>query len=352
MNKNLPFLAKLPLKHPFELLHNCQGPDNRLGNCVDIRDCDEYLKKLVSDPSQEIIGFVRISNEACKSHGFTTGQKVCCPIGRATVSDIPQAPPLLHRPQIQVPTQSPMQIPTQPPLQVATQPPQANSPSRVIPFDARSFPGCGIAKQTTFRRLIAGEKASAGTWPWIAAIGYYSNGGPEFNCAGTLVSDKHILTAAQCVTPDMSFVRLGALSIESDDGVNVPIEKGLLHGLYNPQTLQNDIAIIVLKEKVVFTDTVRPICLPISNELQEKDFTEYTPLTAGWKTNKNHANEKEGVLRQFQPTILSALECKSEFSDTFAVDDNFICAGNSNEKFQAGIGGSLMYPQVRIFFGF
>lgn len=251
------------------------------------------------------------------------------------MSDIPQAPPLLHRPP---PTQS---------LQPFF-PPQPSNPLPVIPLDVRSFPGCGVAKQTTFRRLIAGEEAPAGTWPWVVAIGYYANGGSQFNCAGTLISDRHILTAAQCVTPDMSFVRLGALNISSTDGVNVPIEKGLVYGSFNAQTLHNDIAVIALTEKVVFSENIRPICLPISKELQERDFSDYTPITAGWRTDKKHENERESALRQFQTMIHSPASCKAHFNGLFDIDNNFICAGTANEKFLAGIGGSLMYPEVTI----
>lgn len=375
------------MQHSFEWLHNCQGPDNRLGNCVDIRDCDSILKRLTDmEPLKtQITEFLRNSNEICKSHGFTTGQKVCCPIGRATVSDIPQsphvgvaeqnkqpifsqqpqAPPLLHGPPARVAEQN--QQPQSPPLLHGpparvteqnqqpsfSQQPLLPSPIRplpVIPLDDRSFPECGVAKQQNFLKLIAGQEAPAETWPWVAAIGYFSNGEPQFNCAGTLISDRHILTSAQCVTPDMSFVKLGTLNINSTEGTNVPIEKGLIHGDYNSNTLQNDIAIIVLTEKLTFTDAIRPICLPINKELQEKEFSGYTPFTAGWRTNRRNTTRTESVLRHFQTTIFSNSECKARYINLFPVDDKFICAGNTNEPFLAGIGGSLMYPEVNIFY--
>lgn len=217
---------------------------------------------------------------------------------------------------------------------------------------AAPYPKCGVPKQKFLLKLIAGEQAKAETWPWVVAIAYASNQGPHFNCSGNLISNRHILTSAQCVTEDMSFVTLGALNLNANEGINVPIEKGLVHADYNPQTSQHDIAIIVLAQKLQFTDSVRPICLPFSKELQEKDFTDYTPITAGWKINKRFEDGRDPFLRQYQTMIRSSSECKAKFQGLYPVNNRFICAARGDEEFFAGTGGTLMQPHVGVLYFF
>lgn len=44
-------------------------------------------------------------------------------------------------------------------------------------------------------RIVGGKNADPGEWPWIAAL---FNAGRQF-CGGSLIDDKHVLTAAHCV---------------------------------------------------------------------------------------------------------------------------------------------------------
>ena len=51
---------------------------------------------------------------------------------------------------------------------------------------------CG---HTLEKRIASGAAASAKDWPWLAAI--FANN--DFVCGGVLVSDRHIVTAAECL---------------------------------------------------------------------------------------------------------------------------------------------------------
>nr|CAD7429303.1 unnamed protein product [Timema monikensis] len=77
----------------------------------------------------------------------------------------------------------------------------------LITFDPTQHPNwklfekdrCGLGSRD---RIIGGQDAEPGWYPWIARIGYLSNKVdiPLFRCGAVLVSKFYIVTAAHCVT--------------------------------------------------------------------------------------------------------------------------------------------------------
>ena len=49
------------------------------------------------------------------------------------------------------------------------------------------------------KRVVGGEDANFGEWPWFAQLIKYDRLTPEPSCGGALLSKKWVITAAHCV---------------------------------------------------------------------------------------------------------------------------------------------------------
>lgn len=192
-------------------------------------------------------------------------------------------------------------------------------------------------------RIVGGDEAKEHSWPWQAYLhicGQWSNGQVTCNsCGGTLVSPKHLVTAAHCV-PEIntaSSVMLGSNSklqggnmilLKSKRHVkHIAVSHFIRHRNWNkPEPYNNDIAIAVMEEEVAFTDKVSPMCLPKESVC----FEEGTPCVAtGWGRIDSHINSFPDMLQEVAVKIISRDRCK-KYHGYDTVNENMICAGYEN----------------------
>ena len=108
-------------------------------------------------------------------------------------------------------------------------------------------------------RLINGIPANLGEFPWQAQlIRTWDNS--QF-CGGTLISSKHVLTAAHCLflPKENITVITGRLSISEyeQQQVTSKVAKVIIHPDYDRFILNNDIALLELVEPVPFNKKAR-----------------------------------------------------------------------------------------------
>ncbi len=100
-------------------------------------------------------------------------------------------------------------------------------------------------------KILGGTEAKSGAWPWIAALLIRSN--PDMYqaqyCAGSLIDDTWVLTAAHCVygkTASEIDVAVGVFDLRNFSGDRIAVKSIRIHPRYNTEKMQNDIALLEL----------------------------------------------------------------------------------------------------------
>ncbi|XP_017879850.1 proclotting enzyme-like [Ceratina calcarata] len=199
-------------------------------------------------------------------------------------------------------------------------------------------------------RIVGGQDADPGEWPWMAAL---FNAGRQF-CGGSLIDDRHILTAAHCVATMNSWdvarltVRLGDYDIKTNREVRHierRVKRVVRHRGFNSRTLYNDIALLTLNEPVPFTEQIRPICLPSGSLLYPGKIA----TVIGWGSLRE-SGPQPAILQEVSIPIWTNSECKLKYGAAApgGIVDSFLCAGQAAKDSCSGdSGGPLMVNDGR-----
>ncbi|KAJ0173207.1 hypothetical protein K1T71_011383 [Dendrolimus kikuchii] len=217
---------------------------------------------------------------------------------------------------------------------------------------------CGRTKVTIIPNVIGGEHFQRGTYPWLVALSKLKKLERKFICGASLVSDQHVVTAAHCqqirdqkIEVKEFLVTAGAFDLDNladNEAQSYYVKHAIPHDDYDPFTYKNDIMVMTLKRKVVYTDYIIPICLWSEEYADLSNIVGRNGVIAGWGRNED-GSAGSGKPRRAKIPIVSTEECRSSHIDFVKLtSDRTICAGDRNKTIPCdGDSGGGLYLRYK-----
>lgn len=194
---------------------------------------------------------------------------------------------------------------------------------------------CGEIKRIS-KRIINGKTAPRGSHPWFAAFFKVENNDEEdLNlpyCGGVIINQHYVLTAAHCIfNKRLSDMRVAFEFYELDKYGMVPdmklykVAEKITHPKFDdhPKSPKADIGLIRLAEPIQFSSSIKPICLPNSDQI---NFTEL--IAVGW--GRIHRTGDRPETLQQVPLPQDDGNCEMWYDKKFL--DDHICARDGKAK--------------------
>ncbi|KAJ8721367.1 hypothetical protein PYW07_002142 [Mythimna separata] len=309
----------------------CVTPLGRQSVCVSLYNCPILLKAIEQGASRNSMVSSFLKGSLC---GFHEGiPKVCCgPLPTTT-----------------------MQKQTPRPTQALAQGSSSYNQEDSSPAPRNQ---CGIDNNGD--RIYGGQLTELDEFPWMALLGYKNRTGTiTYQCGGTLINRRYILTAAHCITGaivpkygHIATARLGEYDTRTDvDCVGsecadrpqeIPVASAYPHPGYsdNNRNKKDDIGIVRLAARAEYTYYVQPICLVDNRDRLETGDDVYV---AGW--GKTQFERKSPIKMKLRLSIFDKDACISKYRPVGALlGENQFCAGGVflEDTCRGDSGGPLM----------
>uniref|UniRef100_A0AAY4CDI1 Peptidase S1 domain-containing protein n=1 Tax=Denticeps clupeoides TaxID=299321 RepID=A0AAY4CDI1_9TELE len=195
-----------------------------------------------------------------------------------------------------------------------------------------AFPDLLSAQQHADVSIVNGTVVQIESRPYMVSLQHNR----KHRCGGFVVSEDFVMTAAHCLKWGQSLeVLVGASDLSKHKtGKFVTVNVYHIYPGYK-KTLENDIALLQLSEKLKFTKSVQPIPIPKKKEdIKAKSVC----MVAGWGAKKTNGPVSD-LLHQAEVTIVKRDQCNKAWKD---ITPDMLCTAGGAGFCQGDSGGPLV----------
>ncbi|NWZ19251.1 TM11E protease, partial [Asarcornis scutulata] len=211
---------------------------------------------------------------------------------------------------------------------------------------------CGIRRETFsftgVERIIGGQRAQDGEWPWQASIQLDGT----HRCGASVISNTWLVTAAHCFRgakePRRWTASFGILLRPPKQKKYV--RRIIVHEKYSEFLLDHeyDVAVVELASPIEFTSDVHSVCLPEASHVFRDNASCFV---TGWGALENDGEcYSVNQLRQAEVKIISTRICNRREVYGGTVTPGMLCAGyleGQVDACQGDSGGPLVHANSR-----
>jgi len=196
---------------------------------------------------------------------------------------------------------------------------------------------CGV--NSIQGRIIGGNEAEKGSWPWLAKLTV------SFKlCGANLIDDRWVVTAAHCLRgATLSNLKLQfGMHDRRDTSKQIQTryaKRFIMHPKF--KFPHYDIGLIELREPIVRSAFVSPICLPQGEEIP----VDATCRAAGWGVVELKPETIAHKLQEVELRVLSPKVCEGGYGTSAINATSVVCAGRvggGKDTCGGDSGGPLM----------
>ncbi|XP_049865502.1 trypsin-like [Pectinophora gossypiella] len=189
-----------------------------------------------------------------------------------------------------------------------------------------------LTKAADDGRIVGGNDTSIQAVPYQVYI-LLQKGNDYFQCGGSIINKRNILTAAHCLTDiQKAYVRAG--STDSNDGGQQYESRALIqHPMYNPTTSDYDVGIIKLLKPIKLDGTTTKAVKLAPKNSKVEPGTDI--LVSGWGTTSENGNTSTNLMSVIVP-VVSNQDCSKSYS---GITSRMFCAGVAGKDSCQGDSG-------------